>query len=191
MESFLSESCGSRGGRCCGESAFQKEAPAPGKQPGGVSHRLGLCLPQPGGGAPAKPSSSGEGFGSTKPHRGEESSTCSCHGVEIPPAPSIGSASPGYHRFGGTVRVAAPCFAGSGVAHFSAGPGRSRTAGCSSRVAIAPHETLGKSFNASVPPTRRHYRGARQMDARGRGQESRLGAGSWIHTGSGLGLSGA
>lgn len=44
-------------------------------------------------------------------------------------------------------------------------------------MAIPPHGTLGKSFNPSVPPARRHYRGARQMEAQGRGQESWLEAG--------------
>lgn len=67
MESFLSESCGSRGGRCCGESAFQKEAPAPGKQPGGVSHRLGLCLPQPGGEHRQNPPAPGKGSAAPNP----------------------------------------------------------------------------------------------------------------------------
>jgi len=67
--------------------------------------------------------------------------------------------------------------------------GRSGTAGCSSQVAVAPHGTLGKSFNLSAPPPRRHYDGARRMDAQGRGQDSWFEAGKpwdphWIQTGT-------
>lgn len=62
-------------------------------------------------------------------------------------------------------------------------------AGCSCREAIAPHGNLGKSFNLSAPPRRRHYSGARRMDAQGRRQDSWFKAGKpwdphWIQAGT-------
>lgn len=188
----MSGSCGGRGGRCCGESAFLKEAPAPGKQ---AANQEMLVTPAWEGTGKTPQLQGRVRQHQTPPGRAEQPLLLSWCGD---PASTIHRlCSPGCHRFGDTVGVAVPCFSGSGVAHFCAGPGAAGAGAGAGQPGAPPGwpslptGPWAKSFNASVPPARRHYHGARQMDAQGRGQEPWLGAGSWIHAGSSLGLTGA
>lgn len=146
------------------------------------------------GRAIAKPCSSRKGFGSTKPHRREESSTHSCHGVETPSAPSLGSAHQDVTVWD-TVHVAVPCFSCS-VAHFSAGPGAAGTgAGWPGAPPGWPSLPTGPWASHLMPLCRQLAVISVEPDrwmprGEGRSHGSEL-ASPGIHTGSRLGLSGA